>query len=265
LKPFTVTMLGSGGSAGSPQIGGADGGGDWGELDPQEPRNRRTRPSIVITTATGQNLLVDTGPDLRLQLTDCKIPKIDAVFYTHAHADHIAGLDEIRILNRLLGAPMPAYSDATCWHDLKLRFDYAFKPWTGGSFFRPVLDVHVVEPGQVVDILGLPVAVIGQDHGFIQTLGLRIGRFAYCTDVRRLDERALAALEGVETLVVDCFTRHEPHPTHANLDQVMDWVARLRPRRTILTHLGPSMDWRWGETHLQAGVALGFDGLKLII
>jgi phosphoribosyl 1,2-cyclic phosphate phosphodiesterase len=258
-------MLGSGGSAGCPQIGGADGSGDWGELDPAEPRNRRTRPSIVIANAAGKNLLIDTGPDLRLQLTACKIPKIDAVLYTHAHADHIAGLDEIRILNRLLDAPMPAYAETACWRELRMRFDYAFKPWSGGSFFRPVLETHDIEPGNTYEILGLPVKIFAQDHGFIPTLGLRVGSFAYCTDVKRLDEAALSTLAGVETLIVDCFTRHDPHPTHANLAQVLEWVERLKPSRTILTHLGSSMDWRWAAENLPHGVELGYDGLVIAI
>ncbi len=264
MSALRVTVLGCGGSAGSPQIGGADGAGDWGELDPAEPRNFRTRPSIVITAPGGQNLLIDTGPDLRLQLTSNKIKKIDAVFYTHAHADHIAGLDEIRILNRLLGAPMPAYANAETLAELERRFDYAFKPWTPGTFFfRPVLDTHVVVPPQSVDILGLPVRVFAQDHGFISTLGLRIGGFAYCTDVKRLDEAALESLAGVHTLIVDCFTRGAPHPTHANLAEVQDWVARLRPARTILTHLGPGMDYGWGMAHLPVGIEMGFDGMWL--
>ncbi len=260
MNAFAVTILGSGGSAGCPQIGGADGAGDWGELDPAEPRNRRTRPSIVITNSAGKNLLIDTGPDMRLQLIARKIPRIDAILYTHAHADHIAGLDDIRILNRLLGAPLPAYAEALCWEDLKIRFDYAFRPWGGGYFFRPVLEMHTIAPGDALTILDLPVRVIGQDHGYTTSIGIRVENLAYCTDVRRLDETALTALDGVETLIVDCFTRHEPHPTHANLDQVIQWVARLKPRRTILTHLGPSMDWGWGLKNLPPDIELAYDG-----
>ncbi len=264
MSALTVTILGSGGSAGSPQIGGADGAGDWGELDQAEPKNRRTRPSIVITAPGGENLLVDTGPDLRLQLTSNKIKRIDAVFYTHAHADHIAGLDEIRILNRLLGAPMPTYADAKTLADLEKRFDYAFKPFVPGTFFfRPVLETHVIEAPQTIDLFGLPVLVFAQDHGFIPSLGLRIGGFAYCTDVKRLDEAAFGALAGVRTLVVDCFTRGDAHPTHANLAQVLDWVKRLTPERTILTHLGPTMDYGWGVSHLPPGVEMAFDGMRL--
>ncbi len=257
-----VTILGAGGSSGSPQVGGPEGAGDWGELDPTEPRNRRSRPSIVIEHA-GQRLLVDTGPDLRGQLIDNKINRIDAILYTHAHADHIAGLDEIRILNRLLGAPMPTYATAEVWAELRLRFAYAFKPWTGGGFFRPVLDAEDIAPGDTVKIIGLEVTLIGQDHGFIPSLGLRIGGFAYCTDVVRLDEAAFAALAGLDVFVVDCFTSGGPHPTHAHLALVLDWVARLRPGRTILTHMGPNMDYRRLLETLPDGVEPAYDGMVL--
>jgi phosphoribosyl 1,2-cyclic phosphate phosphodiesterase len=208
-------------------------------------------------------VLVDTGPDIRAQLIGHKIPQVDAVIYTHSHADHIAGLDEIRILNRILGAKMPTYATAKTWDDLQRRFDYAFKPWNGGGFFRPVFEEHVIEAGQVVDIAEFPIQLIGQDHGFMQSLGLRLGDFAYCTDVVRLDAVALAALQGLETLVVDCFTRGTPHPTHANLAQVLEWVAVLKPRRTVLTHMGPSMDYGWLAANLPDGVEAGFDGMVI--
>ncbi len=264
MSGVKITLLGTGGSAGSPQIGGADGSGEWGSLDPNEPRNRRSRPSIVIEAPDGRRLLVDTGPDLRLQLTVNKIPKIDAVLYTHAHADHVAGLDEVRILNRLIGVPMPAYAMAVSWAELQDRFDYAFRPWTTApAFFRPVFERHEVEPGQSLEIIGLPVRLIGQDHGFVTSLGVRIGGFAYCTDVVRLDEAALRQLEELDVFVVDCFTRLDSHPTHANLEQVLAWVARLRPKRTILTHMGPSMDYAWLLANLPPGVEPGFDGLAL--
>jgi phosphoribosyl 1,2-cyclic phosphate phosphodiesterase len=257
-----VTILGCGGSAGSPQIGGADGAGEWGEIDPLEPRNRRSRPSIVIENEAGERLLVDTGPDLRLQLTAERIGRIDGVLYTHPHADHIAGLDEIRILNRIIDKPMPAWADAATWLDLEQRFDYAFRPWVPGKgFFRPVLVKHDLRAGEVAGVLGMQVRVIDQDHGFIRSLGLRIGSFAYCTDVVRLDEAALAALEGLDVWIVDCFTSGPPHPTHANLAQVLEWVERLRPKRTILTHLGPNMDYRHLYETLPKGIEPAWDGM----
>ncbi len=260
-----IIMLGVGGSAGSPNIGGADGAGDWGQLDAAEPRNRRTRPSVIIEAADGRRLLVDTGPDLRAQLMDNKIPKVDAVLYTHAHADHIAGLDEVRILNRILGTPMPAYAEAATWDDLLVRFDYAFKPWTGPGFYRPAFVPHTVAAGETREIIGLPVEMIGQNHGFVTSLGLRIGNAAYCTDVKIFDDNALGQLQNLDLLIVDCFTSQDNHPTHPNLAQVFAWVEQLRPKRTVLTHMGPSMEYRWLRENLPPGIEPGYDGMVLEI
>jgi phosphoribosyl 1,2-cyclic phosphate phosphodiesterase len=257
---FRITLLGTGGSAGMPQIGGVDGAGDWGVCDRAEMRNARTRASVVIETGQGR-LLVDTAPELRLQLTANRIGRIDAVLFTHAHADHIAGLDEVRILNRILGAPIPGYSDERTWAELRQRFDYAFKPWQPPGFFRPVIETQVVAPGDVHHIVGLPVQVVGQDHGFIPSLGLRMGNVAYCTDVMRFDADQFALLQGIDTWVVDCFTRGPKHPTHANLEQVLEWVDALRPRRTILTHMGPDMDYATLRAGLPDGIEPGYDGM----
>jgi phosphoribosyl 1,2-cyclic phosphate phosphodiesterase len=260
-----VTLLGVGGSAGTPQIGGADGFGDWGQLDPREPRNRRTRSSIVIETEDQQRLLVDTPPELRLQLTSTGIGRIDAVLYTHAHADHIAGLDEIRILNRIMGRAMPAYATADMWADVRKRFDYAFKPYNGGFFSRPVLQTEEIVPGQTVPVLGLDVKLIDQDHGYSRSLGLRVRNFAYCTDVVHLDEAGLQTLTGLDVFVVDCFTRAEKHPTHAGLSQVLAWAERLRPKRTILTHMGPDMDYQALRAILPPEIEPGYDGMVIAL
>ncbi len=260
-----ITLLGTGGSAGLPQVGGVDGRGDWGKTDPAEPRNARTRASIAIETDAGRVLLVDTAPDLRFQLTQAGIGRVDAVLYTHAHADHIAGLDEIRILNRILGAPMPTYATAPVLGELRQRFDYVFKPYDGGFFIRPVLDPREISPGATYDILDQPVLCIDQDHGFSRSLGLRLGRAAYCTDVVRLDEAALAVLAGVELFIVDCFNMAHDHPTHAGLPTVLGWVERLRPQRTILTHMGPEMDYQSLRAMLPPGVEPGYDGMVLTL
>ncbi len=257
-----VTILGCGGSAGVPQLGGADGRGDWGACDPKEPRNRRTRSSIVVQRDDGERLLVDTSPDLREQLLACGVPRIDAVLFTHAHADHVLGIDDIRILNRLIGRPLDAWATARTHGELERRFDYAFKPWQPPQFFRPALVPRLVEPGETIETAGLTVRVFEQDHGYLPTLGLRIGGFGYSTDVARLDEAALIALEGVDTWVVDCFQRRAHH-THANLDQVIAWTERLRPRRTVLTHMGYDIDWGWLTRRLPPGIEPGHDGLVL--
>lgn len=260
-----ITLLGTGGSAGLPQIGGADGHGDWGRADPKEPRNWRTRSSLAIHAENGQTFLVDTGPDLRMQLVNNGIAQIDAIFYTHAHADHVGGLDDVRILNRILGAPLPAYGTAETLDELQERFGYAFEAWNGSFFGRPVLIPHRISPGQIIQLAGLEILTIDQDHGFSRSLGLRIGDFAYCTDVVRLDEAALSALEGIKTWVVDCFTPKSDHPTHAGLQTVENWVKRLKPERTILTHMGPQMDYQTLKARLPAGIEPGYDGQTIDI
>jgi len=257
-----LTLLGTGGSAGLPQIGGPDGRGDWGKTDPAEPRNRRTRTSAVLHLPGG-NLLIDTSPDIRLQLTSCGIGRIDALLYTHAHADHIGGLDDVRILNRILGHPMPAYATAPVWEEVRRRFDYAFKPFGGGFFIRPVLVPQDIAPGPVT-VLGETIQVFTQDHGFTTSLGVRAGNLAYCTDVVRFDDAAMAALAGVKVLVVDCFTPHADHPTHASLPSVLAWVAQLAPARTILTHMGPEMDYAALAASLPPGVEPGYDGMEIL-
>jgi phosphoribosyl 1,2-cyclic phosphate phosphodiesterase len=253
-----VTILGCGGSTGVPGLGGTDGAGDWGACDPGEPRNRRQRSSIVIEGPEGR-VLVDTGPDLRAQLLACAVPRIDAVIFTHAHADHITGLDDVRQLNRISGAPIPAFGTARTMEEIAHRFDYAFKPWTPPNFYRPVLETSLVAPGDVVAAAGLSIRLFDQDHHVMHTLGLRVGPFGYSTDVVRLDDAAFAALAGIDTWVVGCFQR-QTHLTHAHVDLVLEWRARLGVRRTVLTHMGVDMDWGWLKANLPEGVEPGFDG-----
>lgn len=259
-----VTILGCGGSAGVPQIGGTDGRGDWGACDPAEPRNRRTRSSIVIESETGERLLVDTSPDMRAQLLACGVPRVDAILFTHAHADHVLGIDDVRILNRLVNRPLDAFATPRTLAELDKRFDYAFQPWNQPYFFRPVLTPHAIEPGQTVATAGMLVQLFEQDHGFMPTLGLRVGGFGYSTDVAVLDDKAFAALAGIDTWIVDCFQR-QPHKTHANLQQVLEWTDRLRPRRVVLTHMGHDIDWAWLRQRLPSHMEPAHDGMVLDI
>jgi phosphoribosyl 1,2-cyclic phosphate phosphodiesterase len=256
-----VTLLGSGGSAGVPMIGGPDGAGDWGECDPADPRNRRTRASILIEQH-GAALLVDTGPDMREQLLTCRVPRVDAILYTHAHADHILGLDDVRILNRIVDRPLEAYSTAATLDELRARFAYAFQPWQPPGFFRPVIVPCPILPGEALEAGGVAVRVFDQDHGFTRSLGVRAGAFGYSTDAVDLDDAAFAALDGVDTWVVGCFQRHA-HRTHAWLPRVLTWVERVRPRRAVLTHMGPDMDFAVLRKRLPAGVEPGYDGMVL--
>jgi phosphoribosyl 1,2-cyclic phosphate phosphodiesterase len=258
-----VILLGTGSSAGVPHIGGPDGTGNWGACDPAEPRNRRTRGSIVVEGDTGTRLLIDTSPDMRAQLLECRVPGVDAVLYTHAHADHITCIDDVRILNRIAGRPLEAFATRSTLDELTLRFGYAFQVWRPPGFFRPVLEAREVTAGQTIEAAGIQVRLFEQDHGVVSTLGLRIGNFGYSTDVVELDDTAFAALEGVDTWVVGCFLRNGPHKTHADLRQVLNWAKRVRARRTVFTHMSSDMDWHWMVTHLPPGVEAGYDGMIL--
>jgi len=256
-----VTLLGCGGSGGVPLLGGKDGRGAWGACDPAEPRNRRTRSSIVIQATDGQTILVDAGPDLRAQLLDQGIGRVDAVLLTHSHADHVMGLDELRIMNRIMGRALPVYGTARTLADVTGRFEYAFRPATPG-FFRPALEAVTVEPGQVIRLAGLDVRLFSQDHKVMETLGLRIGSFGYSTDVVEMPEAGFGALAGVRDWVVGCFQR-APHPVHAHVEKAVDWARRVGAARTVLTHMGPDLDWAWMHSALPRGVEPGFDGMVL--
>ncbi len=258
-----VVLLGTGASAGVPMIGGADGSGDWGACDPSEPRNRRTRSSIVVESGEGTRLLVDTSPDMRTQLLACQVRGVDAILYTHPHADHITGLDDVRILNRIAGRPLDALATRDTLAELDRRFGYAFRPWQPPGFFRPVLVQREVVAGETVTAAGMQVRLFEQDHGFSTTLGLRIGGFAYSTDVVGLDDAAFDALEGIDTWVVGCFLRKGPHKTHADLGLVLSWAQRVGARRTVLTHMGTDMDWAWMAANLPPGIEPGHDGMVL--
>ena len=258
-----ITVLGCGGSAGVPQIGGPDGFGDWGACDRAEPRNRRTRSSIVVAGDRG-SLLVDTSPDMRTQLLACGVPKVDAILFTHAHADHIIGVDDVRGLNRAANKPLDAFATQRTLDELEKRFDYAFKPWQPPMFFRPVLVPRAIRPGDVVETAGLRVQTFDQDHGFIRSLGLRVGGFGYSTDVVALDDTAFELLAGIDTWLIGCFQR-QAHKTHADVELVLSWVARLRPRRTVLTHMGHDLDWAWMTANLPPGVEPAYDGQILTI
>lgn len=258
-----VTMLGCGGSAGVPQLGGIDGTGDWGACDRNEPRNRRTRSSIVIQGEGGERLLIDSSPDMRAQLLACAVPQIDAILFTHAHADHVLGIDDVRILNRVVKRPIEVFAEPGTLAELDRRFDYAFIEWNGQPhFYRPTLIRRSIEYGDVVETCGVRLQTFEQDHGFLSTLGVRVGGFGYSTDVVTLDERALAALEGVDTWVVDCFQRGR-HRTHANVDQVIAWFEQIKPRRMILTHMGYDIDWAWLQKRVPAGIEPGYDGMLI--
>jgi phosphoribosyl 1,2-cyclic phosphate phosphodiesterase len=252
-----VTMLGSGPSWGVPRIGDF-----WGDCDPANPKNRRTRVSILVED-NGGALLVDTSPDMREQLLANRVRQVDGVIFTHAHADHLHGIDDLRSVNRMMRKALPIYADERTLGEIRTRFGYVLTPARGEpGFYKPVLEpVPITGPFVAA---GIAVTPFSQDHGFIGTLGLRFGRFAYSTDVINLDEAAFAALAGVEVWIVDCL-RRETHVTHAHLEKTLGWIARLKPRRAILTHMDESLDYATLARELPPGVEPGHDGLVLEI
>ena len=250
-----VTVLGCGPSTGVPVIGG-----DWGRCDSDDRRNRRRRVSVLVEVGSVV-ILIDTSPDLREQLLDANVARLDAVLLTHAHADHLHGIDDLRSVNRLIRSAIPLYADGQTLAEIGRRFGYVLKPVEEpGRYYKPTLVPHeIIGP---FEIRGIPVVPFAQDHGFSTTLGFRIEAFAYSTDVTELDDNAFAAIEGVELWIVDCL-RREPHPTHSHLAKTLSWIARVRPRRTVLTHMDQSLDYRELSAELPSGIEPGYDGLVI--
>lgn len=250
-----VTVLGCGASWGVPAIGP-----DWGRCDPADPRNRRRRASLLIETG-GRAILIDTSPDLREQLLAAAVSRLDAVLLTHAHADHLHGIDDLRMISQSMGHPLPFYGSPEGLEEAKQRFGYAFKAVAPGKpVYRPALVPHEIDGPFAA--AGMQIVPFWQHHGFSETLGFRIGALGYSTDVVELDDEAFAALAGVELWVVDCL-RREPHPTHAHLAKVLAWIERVRPRRAVLTHMDQSLDYRELSAELPNGVEPGYDGLVI--
>ncbi|MCX8501666.1 MAG: MBL fold metallo-hydrolase [Alphaproteobacteria bacterium] len=258
VPSLTVTVLGCGASAGVPRIGN-----DWGRCDPSELRNRRTRSSILIQSAT-TNLLVDTGPDLRQQLLTAGVARIDAILWTHAHGDHINGIDEVRQLNRRMDAVIPAYGSGACLSTISQCFPHVFKPLPPNlGFVKPTLTPHSLAERARVVIGDLPLQTLSLDHGFgMRSLGLRIGDFAYCTDVVALREDNFADLSGIRTWIVDCLG-HRAHPTHSHLAQTLAWVERLGVSTAFLTHMDIDMDFDQLRRSLPPHIQPAYDGMRV--
>ncbi len=254
-----VRILGCGSSGGVPRLGGPDGAGYWGACDPANLKNRRSRCCILVKQGTSQ-LLVDTSPDLREQLLGARVTALDGVLITHDHADQLHGLDDLRVLALLNKRRMGLWSDARGMAGIRAKFNYVFET-PPGSDYPPILDAHeIAEPFETFDIAGITVRAFGVGHGRIRSLGFRFGAIAYCPDVDALDEAAFAALEGVECWIVDAL-RHTPHPSHAHLGRTLEWIARVKPKRAILTNMHVDMDYETLRKSLPSGVEPAHDGM----
>jgi len=264
LARVKLTILGCGASPGVPRIDG-----DWGACDPNEPRNNRTRCGVLIERfGSGDRptrVLVDTGPEIRLQLIKESVGAIDGVVYTHGHADHVHGIDDLRAYALTSGRMVDVYADDLTYLKLENAFGYCFRS-VPGSFYPPILKRKRIAAGVPFEIDGpggtLRLNPIRQIHNDIDTLGIRVGDIAYCCDVSEFPQESVAALEGVDTWILGAL-RYKPHPSHLTVAQAVEWVKRLKPRRAFLTHLHSDLDYRKLASALPAGIEPAYDGLAV--
>jgi phosphoribosyl 1,2-cyclic phosphate phosphodiesterase len=253
-----ITILGSGGTSGTPAI---DLG--WGRCNPDNPRNRRTRPAILVEDGPTR-ILVDSPPDLREQLLAARVSTLNAVLYTHAHADHLHGIDDLRAINRARNAPLDVYADAQTLEVIRERFGYVLEPLpkAARSYYKPTLIPREVKDGDLFSIDGIDIRAFAQDHGFSTTLGFRFGPAGYTTDVVELSAAAFGFLAGVRLWIIGTLIDH-PHPTHCDVDKALAWIDRIGPERAVLTHLGNDLDYAALAGRLPPGVEPAFDGMVL--
>ncbi len=263
-----VRILGCGSSGGVPRLG--EGAPYWGACDPENPKNRRSRCSILVTRRAEERetrVLVDTAPDMREQLLAARIGRLDGVLITHDHADQLHGLDDLRVITMNMKRKLDLWSDHAGLEGTRKKFDYCFET-PAGSDYPPIFNAHEIpEPFTEFKIEGhggpVPVRAFGQNHGRIRSLGYRIGSIAYSPDVDGLDDEAFAVLDGVECWIVDAL-RYTPHPSHAHLSRTLEWIARVKPNRAILTNMHVDLDYDTLVRELPPGVEPAYDGMVLM-
>ncbi len=247
-----ITILGCGSSSGVPHIGAQI---------PPNPKNIRTRCSVHIT-GEKTNILIDTSPDLRQQALDNNISKIDAVLYTHPHADHVHGIDDIKSFNYLKQGPIDAYGDEETMAEITERFAYCFKaPKPEYGWFRPSLRAHHISMLKTFQFGEFKILPFLQDHGSVHSVGYRINNFIYSTDVKNFPNESKSSLYNADVWVVDCL-RREVAPTHSHLKQTLEWIEEYKPKQAYLTHMGANLDYDIIKSELPSGVAPAYDGLQ---
>jgi len=260
---YRFTILGCGSSGGVPRLGG-----HWGDCDPDNPRNRRRRCSLLVERDGPDgttSVLIDTSPDLRAQLLDTGTGRLDGVIYTHSHADHVHGLDDLRMIVFNMRARLRVWADGPTQDNLLARFGYAFVQ-PEGSPYPPILEMHAIDGDVTVDGPGGPITFtpFEVDHGSIHALGFRIGGLAYLPDVSEIPEAAWPTLADLDIFIVDAL-RRTPHPTHAHLDLALEWIARAAPRRAVLTNMHIDLDHATVDAETPAHVTPAFDGMVLTL
>jgi len=258
---LSVTILGCGSSGGVPRLGG-----EWGACDPTDPRNARRRCSTLVTRHGPDGVtraLIDTSPDMRSQLLDAGVGELDGVVFTHSHADHTHGIDDLRMIVFNTRKRLQVWADTETSEALLNRFGYAFVQ-PKGSDYPPILDLNLLSGPFTVSGAGgdlsftpLPVA-----HGNMAALGFRVGGMAYIPDVSDIPDATWPMLAGLDLWIIDAL-RYKPHPTHAHLDRTLEWITRAAPRRAVLTNMHIDLDWRTVDAETPAHVTPAHDGLTL--
>jgi len=268
-----ATILGCGSSGGVPRIGGIDGTGDWGSCDPNEPKNRRLRCSLLVEQSSFEDfpedqttrILVDTSPDLREQLIENRVRKLDAVLYTHDHADHTHGLDDLRVVVFHTKKMLNVWADNETGQSLVQRFSYAFEQ-PANSDYQPILSLRTLTPNIPITIRGaggeisaLPLQV---EHGSINALGFRFDSMAYIPDVSHIYDHTFSHLKNLDCFIIDAL-RYRPHPTHAHLEKTLSWIEQLDPKRSFLTNMHIDMDYATLIGKIAPNVKPAFDKMQI--
>lgn len=261
METLRVTILGCGSSGGVPRLGGI-----WGACDPDNPRNRRRRCSLLVerTDANGTTrVLIDTSPDLRAQLLDTDVGVLDGVVYTHAHADHVHGLDDLRMIVFNTRQRLRVWADPNTQTDLLTRFGYAFVQ-PEGSPYPPILEMETINGDVTIDGPGGPVTLrpILVNHGSIDALGFRIGGVAYMPDVAEIYDDSWPLLDELDCWILDSL-RRTPHPSHAHLERSLEWIDRAAPSRAVLTNMHVDLDYATLDAETPAHITPAYDGMTL--
>ncbi len=253
---FEVTILGCGSSTGVPAIGN-----NWGNCDPNNPKNNRMRSSILVKNESS-TILIDAGPDLRQQLLNSNVHNLDAVFITHGHADHIHGIDDFRFLNVLMNKDINLFASKKTIGQIKEKFGYVFEklnPQANGYYYKPCLIPNIIKPS--FQLNKLKIKTFDQNHGFSISTGFRINNIAISTDVVDLDSEAFDNLKNLDLWIVDCL-RFKPHKTHAHLEKTLQWIEKVKPKKSILTHMNYEVDYDEITKMLPRNCYAAFDGMK---
>lgn len=258
-----LTILGCGTSGGVPRIGGI-----WGDCDPSNPKNWRRRCSLLVERVGPggcTTVLVDTSPDMREQLLEAGVGRLDGVLYTHDHADHTHGIDELRVVSINMRRKVDVYFDKETGQRLRHKFAYCFET-PADSDYPPLLIGHKIQPGRPIRIFGPGGDIVAmpfrQHHGWVESLGFRFGGIAYSSDIKELPEESVSLLQGLDVWIVDAL-RFRPHPSHFNVAEALEAIARVAPKRAVLTHMHVDLDYEQLSCELPKGVQPAFDGMVL--